>query len=255
MSGCGTGSPLRRRPRRTDERRRPLGRRRRGGRDWRIARYTRACESEPRSSERRRPHGARPASASCRLRNSSRATISAVGSKGSAMAGPDPSGSAASSRESASATRAGPLKGVELSSAGRRARPDSSAGRDRRTVTLRMTIDLLERRTRLLFRRYTASVRPVSDQTMSYKIDLSALQREGEVSLTQQLVDRFADAIEAGELEPGEKLPPTRELAAEAGVNHLTAARVYRKLAELGYVSASVGRGTFVRALAPAGSH
>jgi DNA-binding transcriptional MocR family regulator len=38
------------------------------------------------------------------------------------------------------------------------------------------------------------------------------------------------------------------------GVNHLTAARVYRKLAELGYVSASVGRGTFVRSLAPAGS-
>ena len=37
-------------------------------------------------------------------------------------------------------------------------------------------------------------------------------------------------------------------------MNHLTAARVYRKLAELGYVTASVGRGTFVRTLAPAGS-
>jgi 2-aminoadipate transaminase len=89
---------------------------------------------------------------------------------------------------------------------------------------------------------------------MSYKIDLSALEREGEVSLTQQLVDRFAEAIEAGALEPGEKLPPTRELAARVGVNHLTAARVYRKLAELGYVTATVGRGTFVRSLAPAGS-
>ena len=51
---------------------------------------------------------------------------------------------------------------------------------------------------------------------------------------------------------PGAKLPPTRELAAEAGVNHLTAARVYRKLAELGYVTAQVGRGTFVRTLTPA---
>jgi 2-aminoadipate transaminase len=89
---------------------------------------------------------------------------------------------------------------------------------------------------------------------MSYKIDLSALQRDGEVSLTQQLVDRFAEAIEAGALEPGEKLPPTRELAARVSVNHLTAARVYRKLAELGYVTATVGRGTFVRSLAPAGS-
>jgi DNA-binding transcriptional MocR family regulator len=89
---------------------------------------------------------------------------------------------------------------------------------------------------------------------MSYKIDLSDLKRDGAVSLTQQVVDRFAAAIESGELEPGEKLPPTRELAELVGVNHLTAARVYRRLAELGYVTASVGRGTFVRTLAPAGS-
>ena len=90
--------------------------------------------------------------------------------------------------------------------------------------------------------------------SMSYKLNLSELKRDGDVSITQQLVDRFSTAIEAGELEPASKLPPTRELAAEAGVNHLTAARVYRKLAELGYVTAQVGRGTFVRALAPAGS-
>ena len=88
----------------------------------------------------------------------------------------------------------------------------------------------------------------------SYKIDLSELERDGSTSLTQQVVDRFAAAIESGELEPGEKLPPTRELAELVGVNHLTAARVYRRLAELGYVTASVGRGTFVRTLAPAGS-
>src|SRR5215217_1135867 len=89
---------------------------------------------------------------------------------------------------------------------------------------------------------------------MSYKINLSELIRDGAVSLTQQLVDRFTAAIDAGQLEPGEKLPPTRELAEAVGVNHLTAARVYRKLAELGYVTASVGRGTFVRSLAPARS-
>jgi DNA-binding transcriptional MocR family regulator len=89
---------------------------------------------------------------------------------------------------------------------------------------------------------------------MSYKIDLSELDREGDTSLTQQLVNRFAAAIDAGELAPGEKLPPTRELATDVGINHLTAARVYRRLAELGYVTASVGRGTFVRTLAPAAS-
>jgi DNA-binding transcriptional MocR family regulator len=90
--------------------------------------------------------------------------------------------------------------------------------------------------------------------SMSYKLDLSDLDRDGSVSITQQLVERFSAAIESGELEPGSKLPPTRELAAQAGVNHLTAARVYRKLAELGYVTAQVGRGTFVRTLAPASS-
>src|SRR5215213_10534620 len=91
-------------------------------------------------------------------------------------------------------------------------------------------------------------------ETMSHKFNLSDHEREGGVSITQQLVERFSAAIEAGDLAPGSKLPPTRELAAEAGVNHLTAARVYRKLAELGYVTAQVGRGTFVRTLAPAGS-
>src|ERR671939_1360778 len=87
---------------------------------------------------------------------------------------------------------------------------------------------------------------------MSNKVDLSDLDRDSSVSITQQLVDRFVDAIETQTLEPGEKLPTTRALAAETGVNHLTAARVYRRLAELGYVTATVGRGTFVRSLVPA---
>ncbi|MEJ7750265.1 MAG: PLP-dependent aminotransferase family protein [Thermoleophilaceae bacterium] len=90
------------------------------------------------------------------------------------------------------------------------------------------------------------------DHTMSDNLDLSHLERDGGTSMTQQLVDRFSAAIETGELGPGDKLPPTRALATRAGINHLTAARVYRRLAEEGYVTASVGRGTFVRALAPA---
>ena len=82
---------------------------------------------------------------------------------------------------------------------------------------------------------------------MSYKDSLSDLQRDGERSLTQQLVDLISTAIREGELRPEEKLPPTRELAELAGVNHLTAVRAYRRLRELGLVSAHVGRGTFVR--------
>ena len=82
---------------------------------------------------------------------------------------------------------------------------------------------------------------------MSYKVQLSDLERDGDRSLTDQIATVFRDAISAGELHPGEKLPPTRELASLAGVNHLTAARAYRRLAELGCVTARVGAGTFVR--------
>ena len=86
---------------------------------------------------------------------------------------------------------------------------------------------------------------------MSNNINLNDIDRESETSLTQQLVDRFSTAIDAGDLEPGTKLPTTRALAEQAGVNPLTAARVYRRLSELGYTTATVGRGTFVRTRPP----
>lgn len=87
---------------------------------------------------------------------------------------------------------------------------------------------------------------------MSYKDRLIDLERAGERSLTEQIVSAFRDAIDSGELAPGDKLPPTRELAETAGINHLTAVRAYRRLRELGLVSSQVGRGTFVRDSAPA---
>ncbi len=92
---------------------------------------------------------------------------------------------------------------------------------------------------------------------MSYIEELSDLrtadsdQRDG---VTARIVGIFEVAISAGELVPGAKLPPTRELAELASVNHLTAARAYRQLAERGLVAAKVGSGTFVRAAAPIGA-
>ena len=87
---------------------------------------------------------------------------------------------------------------------------------------------------------------------MSYNLDVLDLARDGETSITQQLTDHIAGLIDRGELAPGAKLPATRRLAADASINHLTAVRVYRRLAELGYVTAAVGRGTFVRRTVPA---
>jgi DNA-binding transcriptional MocR family regulator len=86
---------------------------------------------------------------------------------------------------------------------------------------------------------------------MSHKLNVLDLERDGEISLTQQLVNRIAALVDSGELAPGARLPATRALAADAGINHLTAVRVYRRLAELGYVTAAVGRGTFVRRSVP----
>jgi DNA-binding transcriptional MocR family regulator len=86
---------------------------------------------------------------------------------------------------------------------------------------------------------------------MSYNFGVWDLVRDGETSITQQLTDHIAGLIDSGELEPGAKLPATRAFAADAHINHLTAVRVYRRLAELGYVTAAVGRGTFVRRSVP----
>ena len=86
---------------------------------------------------------------------------------------------------------------------------------------------------------------------MSYALDLSDLRRDGSTPVTRQLVDRLVELIDDGALEPGARLPSTRALAAEVGINHLTAARVYRRLADMGYVTAAVGSGTFVRRRPP----
>lgn len=94
---------------------------------------------------------------------------------------------------------------------------------------------------------------------MSYKNQLTELRsadngeaRDNRSGVTQAIVEIFEQAITAGELGPGAKLPPTRQLAELTGVNHLTAARAYRQLAERGLVSSKVGSGTFVRSAAAA---
>jgi 2-aminoadipate transaminase len=78
---------------------------------------------------------------------------------------------------------------------------------------------------------------------------LARLDRGDGPSVTSQLVALFTAAIESGELPPGAKLPPTRRLAALAGINQLTAIRAYRRLQDVGAVVSEVGRGTFVRAV------
>ncbi len=66
------------------------------------------------------------------------------------------------------------------------------------------------------------------------------------VPIYMQLTEQVRHAIAAGELKPGDQLPPVRELATELDVNFNTVARVYRVLDEEGIISTQHGRGTFI---------
>lgn len=62
----------------------------------------------------------------------------------------------------------------------------------------------------------------------------------------RQVVEAALDAVASGALESGDKLPSVRRMAAQALVNHNTAARAYRELEVLGIVKGESGRGVFV---------
>lgn len=62
-----------------------------------------------------------------------------------------------------------------------------------------------------------------------------------------QLADQIADAALQGVLQPGEKLPPQRNLAFDVGVTLGTVTRAYALLKERGIATGEVGRGTFIR--------
>lgn len=62
------------------------------------------------------------------------------------------------------------------------------------------------------------------------------------------LVEAIARAIEQGELQVGERLPPQRRLAWSLGLNPSTTQQAYREAAARHLVSGEVGRGTYVLA-------
>lgn len=72
------------------------------------------------------------------------------------------------------------------------------------------------------------------------------LDRASPTSLTAQIAAFFTDAIAAGRLRAGDRLPPIRELASRCGVTRATVQDAYRQLAERGQVEGTVGRGTVV---------
>lgn len=74
--------------------------------------------------------------------------------------------------------------------------------------------------------------------------EISSLDRPVYRSLAQSLIE----AIGAGEVRQGDRLPTHRELARHLGLSVQTVSRAYDELCRLGIVAGKVGRGTFVRA-------
>lgn len=67
----------------------------------------------------------------------------------------------------------------------------------------------------------------------------------------RQIADGVRSAQAEGRLEPGDRLPPTRDLARALGVNRNTVVAAYELLATEGVVESRPGRGTFVVSGAP----
>jgi GntR family transcriptional regulator len=66
------------------------------------------------------------------------------------------------------------------------------------------------------------------------------------VPLYVQLVEQITHLIAVGKLQPGDRLPPVRRLAADLQVNFNTIARAYRILDDAAMISTQHGRGTFI---------
>ena len=77
---------------------------------------------------------------------------------------------------------------------------------------------------------------------------LIALDRSDDApeGLTRQIYNQLRAAMLAGRLRAGDRLPPSRALAAQLGVARLTVATAYDWLGAEGYVYGRVGAGTFV---------
>jgi GntR family transcriptional regulator/MocR family aminotransferase len=73
-----------------------------------------------------------------------------------------------------------------------------------------------------------------------------ALDGNRAAPLHKQLHDGVRNAILAGRLGPGQRLPSTREMAKSLGVSRTTVTQSYDELLSEGYLEAVVGSGTFV---------
>jgi GntR family transcriptional regulator / MocR family aminotransferase len=78
-----------------------------------------------------------------------------------------------------------------------------------------------------------------------------ALERNSAVSLQDQIVAFFRAAVAEGRLQARQRLPSSRQLAAECDISRTTAVEVYQRLVAEGYFITQPGAGVFVAGTSP----
>lgn len=72
------------------------------------------------------------------------------------------------------------------------------------------------------------------------------IDKSGSTPIHRQIADRLREAIGAGRIPPGIRLPSTRVFAEELGVSRNTVLQVFEALSQEGVLQSRVGAGTFV---------
>jgi DNA-binding transcriptional MocR family regulator len=75
---------------------------------------------------------------------------------------------------------------------------------------------------------------------------ISPLNPDDKTPLFRQLSEQMKERIESGTLHRGDRLPATRELAEQLGLNRTTVSAAYALLESEGLITGHVGRGSFV---------
>src|SRR5579885_939631 len=84
-------------------------------------------------------------------------------------------------------------------------------------------------------------------------LPIGTLSPDSDQPLYRQLYQQIKGLIESGGLVRGGRLPATRELAGQLGLNRTTVSAAYELLEQEGLITGHVGRGSFV-ADSPAGA-
>ena len=72
------------------------------------------------------------------------------------------------------------------------------------------------------------------------------LDPASEIPLYRQLASYIQDLVQTGRLSAGNRLPPTRDLATQLGLNRTTVSAAYELLESEGLINGQVGRGSFI---------